>query len=155
DVTVTEGAAGTTTLATFTVTLSTASTQTVGVNFATANDTATAGSDYVAKSGVLTFAPGGALAKTIAVTVNGDNKDEIDEQFFVRMNHTIAALFDEHRVATITADDPPPTFSSSDVTVAEGASGTSTLASFTVSLSAASGKTITVNYATANGTINP
>src|SRR5206468_4295457 len=46
--TVSEGPVGTTTLATFTISLSAASTQTITVDYATADGTATAGSDYVA-----------------------------------------------------------------------------------------------------------
>lgn len=58
DVSQVEGNAGTSTFA-FTVTLSQASSQTVTVNYATADNTATvAGNDYVAGSGTLTFAPG-------------------------------------------------------------------------------------------------
>ena len=57
DVTVTEGNSGTTN-ATFTVTLDGAATGTVTVDYATANGTATAPSDYTATSGTLTFAPG-------------------------------------------------------------------------------------------------
>ena len=52
-----EGHSGTT-LATFTAILSAASAQIVTVNYATANGTAAAGSDYIAASGTLTFAPG-------------------------------------------------------------------------------------------------
>ncbi|MFM6369150.1 MAG: Calx-beta domain-containing protein, partial [Dolichospermum sp.] len=44
--------------ASYTVTLSQASNQTVSVNYATANGTATAGLDYTATNGTLTFAPG-------------------------------------------------------------------------------------------------
>ena len=79
DAAVTEGNAGTVT-ADFVVTLSTASTQTVTVNFATADGSATAGSDYVAQSGSLTF-NAGDTAKTISVVVNGDTVDEGDETF--------------------------------------------------------------------------
>jgi uncharacterized repeat protein (TIGR01451 family) len=52
-------------------------------------------------------------------------------------------------VGTINDDDPPPSMSIADVSVTEGNSGT-TNATFNVSLSAASGKTVTVDYATAN-----
>src|SRR5262249_14659846 len=51
---------------------------------------------------------------------------------------------------TILDDDAPPALSIGDVAVTEGDSGT-TDATFTVSLSAASGKTVTVDYATADG----
>ena len=57
DVTVAERNGGTTG-ATFTVSLSAASSQPVTVNFATANGTATAGNDYQTASGALTFVPG-------------------------------------------------------------------------------------------------
>ena len=68
NVSVTEGNSGTTTM-TFTVTLSNASSQNVTVNFATANGTATAGSDYTARIGTLTFTPG-TTTQTVAITVS-------------------------------------------------------------------------------------
>ena len=79
-----EGQGGTT-VATFTVTLSPTSAQTVTVNYATANGTATAGSDYVAKSGALTFAPG-VSTRPISVTVNGDTTVEPTETFSVMLS---------------------------------------------------------------------
>ena len=57
DVVVAEGNSGTT-QATFVVALSAASSQSVSCSFATSNGSATAGSDYVATSGTLNFAPG-------------------------------------------------------------------------------------------------
>ncbi|HEU5240115.1 MAG TPA: Calx-beta domain-containing protein, partial [Pyrinomonadaceae bacterium] len=85
DVSTTEGQAGTKVL-NFTVTLSVASNQTVTVNFATANGTATAGSDYVAiPSTLLTFNPGDTT-KTIPVTINGDINFEPDETFTVNLS---------------------------------------------------------------------
>ena len=70
DVTVTELDSGTV-AATFTVTLSAASSQTVTVNYATANGTATAPSDYITASGTLTFTPG-TTTQPIVVLVAGD-----------------------------------------------------------------------------------
>ena len=86
----TEGNSGTT-LATFTVTLSPTSTQTVTVNYATANGTATAGSDYVAASGTLTFAPG-VSTRPISVTVNGDTTVEPNETFSVTLSSPANAV---------------------------------------------------------------
>ena len=83
DVTVSEGNAGTST-GTFTVTLSAAAASAVTVNYATADGTATAGSDYVASSGTLTFSAG-QTTKTIAVTINGDATVESDETFVVNL----------------------------------------------------------------------
>jgi len=48
----------------------------VTVDYATADVTATAGSDYTAASGTLTFVPGGPLTQTISVVVIGDLIDE-------------------------------------------------------------------------------
>ena len=78
---------------TFTVTLSASSASTVTVNFATSDGTATAGSDYVAASGALTFNPG-VTTQTITVNVNGDTAVEPNEMFSVNLsapaNATIA-----------------------------------------------------------------
>src|SRR6185369_1739205 len=65
DVTITEGASGTS-VANFTVSLSSASSNTVTVNYATADTTAVAGVDYVATSGTLTFTPG-QTSRTLSV----------------------------------------------------------------------------------------
>ncbi|MGI8689632.1 MAG: Calx-beta domain-containing protein [Thermomicrobiales bacterium] len=89
-----EGNSGTTPFV-FTVTLSAASGQTVTVNYATADGTATtADNDYQAQNGALTFAPG-VTTQTITVLINGDTKAEPDETFTVVLsspaNATIAA----------------------------------------------------------------
>ena len=72
DVAVTETDSGTTT-ANFTVTLSPASSQTVTVQYATADNTATAGSDYASASGTLTF-NASQTSQPVSVTVNGDRR---------------------------------------------------------------------------------
>ncbi|HEX6182697.1 MAG TPA: Calx-beta domain-containing protein, partial [Pyrinomonadaceae bacterium] len=151
DVSVTEGDAGTVNAA-FAVTLSSASSQPVTVNYATADGTATAGSDYTAvTSTALSFAPG-ETKKNISVVVNGDTLDEPNETFFVNLSGaTNATINDAQGVGIITDDDGPPSLSINDVTVTEGNAGT-TNATFTVSLLPASGQTVTVNYATADGT---
>jgi len=150
DVTVTEGTGGTRN-AVFTVSLSQASGKTVTVSYATANGTATAGSDYTSKSGTLTFAPGQAT-RTISVSVKSDSTDEPDETFLVNLSTpTNATILDGQGVGTIVDDDGPPSLRISDVTVTEGNSGTAN-ATFTVTLSQASGYTVTVDYATGDGT---
>jgi hypothetical protein len=107
DVSVTEGNAGTT-IATFTVTLSPISGQTVTVDFATADGTATtADNDYVATSGTLTFTPGTAT-QPIPVTVNGDTNLEPDETFLVNLSNPVnATITDGQGVGTILNDDVP------------------------------------------------
>jgi hypothetical protein len=104
DVTVNE-AAGT---ATFTVTLSAASGQTVTVNYGTANNSATAGSDYSATSGTLTFAPG-VTTQTITVAITNDTLTEASETFFVNLSGaTNATIADAQGQATIIDNDAPP-----------------------------------------------
>ncbi len=150
DTSVTEGDSGTTT-AVFTVTLSAASGRVITVTYATADGTATAGTDYVAASGTLTFAPG-ETTRTLTVTVNGDTLDEPDETFTVNLSNAVnATIADGQGVGTILDDDPEPTLSISDTSVTEGDGGTTT-AVFTVTLSAASGRVVSVTYATADGT---
>jgi len=54
----------------------------VTVSYRTANGTASAGNDYVAKSGSLVFTPG-QTTKTITIGVKGDKKREPCEYFYV------------------------------------------------------------------------
>jgi hypothetical protein len=149
NVSVTEGNAGPVG-ATFTVSLWSAGTKTVTVNFATADGNARAGSDYQAVSGTLTFAPG-ETSKTITVLVNGDTLNEAGETFFVNLSGASNAWIGTRGTGTIIDDDPLPTLVINDVQKLEGNSGTVAFV-FTVSLSAPSGQTVTVNYSTAPGT---
>jgi hypothetical protein len=87
---VAEGDAGVTTI-TFTVSLSSASAFPAVVNYASADGTALAGSDYTAIApGTLTFAPG-ETSKTVAVDVLGDTSVEQDETFSIVLSSPIAA----------------------------------------------------------------
>ncbi|CCI09799.1 Hemolysin-type calcium-binding region protein [Microcystis aeruginosa PCC 7941] len=154
DVTVTEGNSGTTN-AVFTVSLSSAASTVVSVDYATANGTATAGTDYTAiPPTTLTFNPG-ETSKTITVPVNGDNQVELNETFFLNLSNLQAngsnvTLADNQGQGTINNDDSA-SIAITDVTVTEGNSGT-TNAVFTVTLSNAVDTAITLNYATADGT---
>lgn len=145
-----EGAQGTSGIAAFDVTLSNPSYQAITVSFATANGNATAGSDYIATSGTLTFDPG-ETTKPIAVEVLGDNIDEIVETFLVNLssptNATIAAA---QGVGTI-LDDDGPTISIGSVSVTEGNTGF-TDAVFPITLSAPSVQDISVRCSTTSGT---
>ena len=149
DVTVTEGNSGSVN-AVFSVSLSAASGQTVSVGYATADGTAIAGSDYVAAGGNLVFTPG-QLTKTVTIQVTGDTLDEIDEAFTVNLSDAVhAVIADGTGVGTILDNDPFPTVSVNNATVTEGDAGTVD-ATFTVSLNTPSSRTITVDYATADG----
>jgi chitinase len=150
DVTVIEGNAGTIN-AVFTVSLSAASGQTISVNYATANNTATSPADYTAAAGALTFAPG-VTTQPVVVTIRGDLLAELDEIFFVNLSGAVnATISDGQGLGTITDDDGAIVLSINDVAVTEGNAGTVN-ANFSVSLSAASPQTVTVNYAAANNT---
>ena len=147
--TVSEGDTGSV-VATFTVSLNVPSGRAVSVDYATSDSTATAPADYLAAAGSLNFAAG-QTTKTVAVTVNGDTLDEVNEIYHLNLaNATNATIGDPLGIGTITDDDALPALAIDDVTVAEGDSGTVN-ATFTVSLTPLSGRTVTVNYATANG----
>ncbi|RME23858.1 MAG: DNRLRE domain-containing protein [Candidatus Zixiibacteriota bacterium] len=149
DVTVTEGNTGTVT-ATFTVSLSEASGSVASVNYGTVDNSATAGSDYLATGGTLTF-PAGTTVQTFTVQILGDTLDEGNETYTVTLSSPVnATIADGAGTGTIT-DDDNPALSISDVAVTEGDSG-SVSAVFTVTLSTAGVQTATVDYSTANGT---
>jgi hypothetical protein len=150
DKSVNEGNTGTANT-TFAVSLSAASGRTVTVSYATANGTATQPADYASTSGTLTFAPGDTN-KNITVQIVGDTRDEADETLTLKLsNPSNANITSDTATVTILDDDATPTLSTTDKSVTEGNSGTIN-ALFTVTLSAASGRTVTVSYATANGT---
>ncbi|HEX8492185.1 MAG TPA: Calx-beta domain-containing protein [Pyrinomonadaceae bacterium] len=148
NVAVTEANTGTTN-AIFTIKLSVASSQTVTVKYATANGTALAPGDYTAVPlTTLTFTPG-QLSKTVTVAVKGDALDEPNETFRVSLSApTNATLAAGQGIGTINDNDSPPSLSINNVTVVE----TNTGVTFTVTLSAASGQTVSVKYATMNDT---
>ncbi|GAB4071348.1 pre-peptidase C-terminal domain-containing protein [Ancylobacter sonchi] len=152
--TVTEGNSGSVTL-TYTVSLSAASGAATTIAYATANGLATAGSDFTAKSGTLTIAAG-ATSGTISVTVAGDTLYEADETLSLVLSSPSGATFTGgastlSAIGTIANDDVAPVASIAAATLAEGNSGSATM-SFTVTLSAASGRATTISYATADGT---
>ena len=92
------------------MTLSAAAASAVTVNFGTADGTATAGSDYAAATGTLTFAPGDTT-KTVTINVNGDTTVEPAETFAVGLSAPGGATIAKASGAgTITNDDvaPPP-----------------------------------------------
>jgi hypothetical protein len=149
DATVTEGNTGTRAV-NFTVTLSAASTQTTTVAYATSNGTATAGSDYQAKSGTVTFAPG-ETSKPVTVLVNGDRLAEPNETFVVNLSGpTNATIGDGQGLGSILDDEPR--ISISDVSKTEGKKNQTTQCTFTVTLSAAYDQPVTMSFRTVDGT---
>jgi hypothetical protein len=104
NVTANEGNAGNTPF-TFDVTLSAASGSPVTIDYATANGSAIAGTDYVAASGTLTF-PVGVTSQPITVNVIGDTQVEPNRTFFVNLsNATGATILTTQATGTIVDDD--------------------------------------------------
>jgi hypothetical protein len=147
DALVTEGDSGTKN-ALFTVSLSAASAGPVTVDYATADGSAKAPGDYTATTGTLTFAAG-ELSKQVAVAVVGDTLDELHETYSLDLSNPVGATLGDARGAgTILDNDPQVSLSVDDVSAPEG----SQTATFTLSLSRESGKIVTVDYATGDGT---
>jgi hypothetical protein len=109
---VVEGSTGTTTAVTFTIQRTNASSA-LTVNWATADDSATAGSDYLSASGQVTFGVGEAT-QTVPVTVTGDNTGEANETF--RLLVTPAGGTAILGVATILNDDSAISISNASAT---------------------------------------
>jgi thermitase len=136
----------------FTVALSSPADAMVTVNFTTAGGTATSGTDFVAQTGTVSFAPG-ETSKTISVDIVGDTAYESNESFTVSLSGVTgnATIKTTSATGTITNDDAqpaPPTLAISSVSALES-SGSFT---FTVTLSAASVTSVSLRFATANGT---
>lgn len=139
-------------VANFTISLSSsAAPHQVIVKYATADGTATQGPDYTNTNGTVTLAPG-ITTKIVSVPIVNDAIDEIDETFTLNIQSASPGIITRAQsTATILDNDPPPSAFINDVSVNEGNSGTRN-ASFLVSLSIASGKPITLSYATADDT---
>ena len=136
--------------ATITATLNITSWQMVSVTYATSNGTATAGNDYTAISGTLTFVPS-VTSTTFVVTIGDDALDEDDETVLLILSNAINATITGTNPVTLTiADNDIPTvqFSSSTYSVSEGDDTTM----ITATLNITSWQTVSVTYATSNGT---
>ncbi len=136
--------------ATITVVLNAASGNTITVDYATSDGTATAGSDYTGASGTLTFNPG-VTSRTFTVSITDDTLDEPNETVILTLSDATNATIGGTNPATLSIEDNDALtarFSAATYSVSEDA-GTATI---TVVLNAASGNTITVDYATSDGT---
>jgi len=138
--------------ASFSLTLSAPSASPVTVTYRTLDGSAQAGSDYAGTSSGSVMIPANTTSYPLPVNILDDATDEPDEDFSVELTGaTGAAVVGSPGSATILDNDAPPTVSVADAgSLAEGNSGTRN-ATFTVSLSAPSGHTVTVDYQTADG----
>ena len=132
----------------FTVTKSNTTSLTHAVSYTTQNGTAVAGSDYVSKSGTLTFTSG-ETSKTITITGANDDVFELTEIFSVNISAptNLATILDGSGSGVINDNDPAPSFSVNDPpAVIEGLSIT-----FTVTKTGPTVVTHTVQYLATSG----
>ena len=142
---------------TFTVTRTGDTSGSASVQWGTSDDTAegatqaTAGTDYTvaATAQTLAFKAGDSTATFTVATIE-DTRDEHDESFRVLLSAPSegVVIADGTAIGTIEDDDGAPSVSVGDAAaVAEGADKTTADMTFKVTLSAASGKDVTVPYA--------
>lgn len=135
------------TAVTIDVTLDVPSGLPVTVDYTTADDTATAGSDYTATSGTLTFTPG-QTSRSFSVPILEDNIDEANETVNLLLDNATNATIGATSAAalTIVDNEPPPvvSFETDALTVNENVLN----ATVNVVLSSGSGDAITVDYTT-------
>ena len=128
--------------AAFTVSLSEESATAVTVAYATSNGTATAGSDYTAAGGTLTFQPG-ETEHSLSVPVVDDSEEEDNETFIVNLSDARnATLADGEGIATISDNDfsgVTVSFGAASYAVQEGGS-----VAVEVVLSASPGRPVTI-----------
>ena len=132
---------------TITVDLSAASSQNVTVNYTVTGTATGAGTDYTLANGTATItASSTSTTITIASIVN-DTLDEANETVILTLSNPSNATLgsDSVHTYTITDNDNPPVVDF-NTTSSNGAESVSSKA-LTVDLSAASGKSVTVNYA--------
>jgi hypothetical protein len=108
DLSVPEGDSVTFSRALFEVSLDPPSPAPAFVDYVTQNGTATAGTDYAASSGTVSFAPGQTTA-VVEIGVFGDLVPEPDETFLVRLQNPQGAVVDDgEAIGTIVNDDGAP-----------------------------------------------
>jgi len=125
----------------------------VTATYTSANGSATAGTDYTTTTGTLTWNDQDTTNQTFVVPILPDAIDEDDETLTLTLsNPTNNAILVAPSVTTVTItdNDQPPTLMIADADITEGNSGTTPM-TFTVSLSEASGKIVTVSAQSGNG----
>lgn len=148
DVDIPEGDTGSTN-GVITVSLSSVSNRTVTVGYYLSGQTAIAGVDFQPQVGMLTFAPG-VTTQTVNVSILGDILDEFDETLRIYLANPLnATISDGQGVCTIVDNDPIPSIDVSNVSVVEG-DNSSMIAIFPVTISAPSGRTVSVIYSTSD-----
>ncbi len=134
------------------VSLSAASGKTITVDYAPTGGTAAGGGvDYTLNPGSLQFDPG-QTSKKVQIAIVNDTLDEDDETIQVTLSNPVNATLGANTVHTYTINDNDAAPTVQFNLTASNGDESVTPANLAVSLSAASGKTITVNYAPTGGT---
>ena len=118
------------------------------VDYATSDGTATAGKDYTAEAGTLTFAAG-ETSKTVSMPIIDDEKDD-DGETLTLSDASGAAIADA--AATGTIADAEPALPGQSVSDVEASEEDDAALSFAVTLDPAATGRVTVDYATADWT---
>ena len=123
----------------------------VTVEYTTSNGTATAGQDYTATSGILSWADGEGGSKSVSIPIIADSLEELDETFTLSLSNPTNNLTLSQSDATVTIvnDTSPGTiaFETLSLNVAEG-----NQAILTVIRTGGGDGPVTVDFATQNGT---
>ena len=129
------------------VSLSRGSATAVTVDFATADGTATAGSDYTETDGTLTI-PAGATGAGVSVTILDDTDDtESDETFTLNLSNPAGAtIADADATATIIEDANLPTLTMGDASQTENIALGSPFIGFRPRIDSQATRTITVDW---------
>lgn len=136
---------------TFTVSLQSASSSTVTVNYATSDGSAVAGTEYTATNGTLTFTPG-QTSQTVAVSVLSAPTVHTDTYMTLSLSAASGGVTLDRSTGygEIVASGVDPAVSFTSTALVRPSSGTA-VATIQVSLSSPSVNTVTVNYATSDG----
>jgi uncharacterized repeat protein (TIGR01451 family) len=119
------------------------------VSYTTSDGTATAGSDYTAVSGTLSFNPADT-SRTFSVPISSDATYEGSENFTVSLSYPFGATLGLPNISVVTITDTPPSlqFSASSYSIGEETGSVS----ITVSRIGTTSLTHDVNYASSDGT---
>lgn len=140
-------------VATFPVRLSRPHNASVRVRVRQVAGTASLGSDIVKWSPKTIYFPPGATERSVDVKIQGDDIDELDENFFLEFYNPVnAPLYDSLAEGTILDDESLPAITINDKRLLEGNGSGTKSAVFTVRLSHRSDRPITVDVATAPDT---
>jgi hypothetical protein len=154
DASVSEGDGGEPNYLSIPVFLTEASASTVTVHYTTTNGTALAGQDYVAQSGILTFAPG-VTQQNILIAIVGDAVVESSETFTVTLADPSegASILDGSATGTIVDDDASLSIVAASADKAEGQSG-STPFTFTVTRTGDLSGAVSAQWAVTGAAVN-